>query len=207
MVSFNLVLPQIFGETLLFDKHSEFVVLYYLFWITVALYLFPFGRVSAHTVSRHALVAGLAIITFSGAMYTYLYSFLLGSIDINSYFGASPEGIFVPTFAFWISKISEIIFQQVLIFALVHSLYRHLHSVTSVTVWYCFLFTTAHLFLVYTLGISITALFMWTSALAACIFPYLILRVPGGPVYTCALHVLFYVILSGALIGILFASA
>jgi hypothetical protein len=205
MVSFNRVLPLFMG-TLLFDAHYKAVVLYYLFWAACTLYLFPFSSPPRHFISQSALAFGLGVIVLSGTLYTYIFTTLLGSVDANAFFGVAPGALFVPTFAFWISKITEILFQQLLIYALVTTLYRHLHSVLSVTIWTCLLFTTAHLLLYFTLGIVFTAVFMCASAAASCAFPYLILRVRGGIVYTCALHVMFYVVLSGVLISIVRAA-
>ncbi len=102
---------------------------------------------------------------------------------------------------YFLPKALEILAQQILITVLVFELYHRFKSLKEVIIGYAICFGGAHILLYSITGApTLYALIMIVaSVLSALIFPYFILKIRGGLVYTYAIHLIFYIIL-----GILF---
>jgi hypothetical protein len=102
---------------------------------------------------------------------------------------------------YFFPKSAEVLVQQLLITATVLALYFRFHNLKRVMIWYCTTFGGAHVILfllndsptlyafIMTLGAVISTLF----------FPYLILKVRGGLLYSYAIHLSCYLIVAIAL--------
>ncbi len=92
-----------------------------------------------------------------------------------------------------VSKSFEIFFQQVLIVLLVALLQDHGFSLFRIMIVFALLFGIAHAYLIHSKGRLFGSFFIVSSVLSAVIFPFLIIRVPWGFVYSYFVHWLFYI--------------
>lgn len=106
--------------------------------------------------------------------------------------------LLLATPAYFFPKAADILFQQSLIAALVLAFSARTQSFPRVRLWYLVCFGGAHLALFVIPGIlPLYALVMTLAALAsAFVFPYLILYVRGGFIYSYMTHLLFYILLA-----------
>lgn len=100
--------------------------------------------------------------------------------------------------AYLFSKPFEIVFQQVLIFLLAAHMTRRGLSLPATCLISCLVFGASHLYLIAHNGLMMGGYFTISAACAGLLFPYLILRLQKGLVYTSSIHLLFYVF-TGAL--------
>ncbi len=96
---------------------------------------------------------------------------------------------------YFMPKMAEILLQQILVAVLVLKLFERLQSLYLTIIWYSVIFGGGHVLLfAFTDASSEHATFMTLGALASSfVFPYLLLRVRGGFLYTYTIHVLFYI--------------
>jgi hypothetical protein len=102
-------------------------------------------------------------------------------------------------FRYLFSKSFEVLFQQTMIVALVATLSRAVGNLVWVCLLFAAVFAMGHLPMIHLFGNQTTsfARFYIAAAVAsAAVFPPLILKVPGGPVYAYIVHSLFYTILA-----------
>jgi len=100
---------------------------------------------------------------------------------------------------YFVPKFTELLFQQVLITALVLVLHAYYRSLNQVMLAYAVFFGGAHvlLFIASTTVPTAHATVMTIGSIfSALIFPRLILRVKSGFVYNFMIHFAFYVILA-----------
>ncbi len=118
--------------------------------------------------------------------------------DLSGPSNAPYTDILLATPWYFMPKMAEILLQQVLIAVLVLELFERLRSLYRTVIWYSVIFGGAHVFIfAFTDASSQHATFMTLGALmSSLLFPYLLLRVRGGFVYTYTLHVLFYIALA-----------
>lgn len=99
---------------------------------------------------------------------------------------------------YFLPKIFEVLMQQVLITTLILELYARFHSFRDTLIGYAFCFVGAHIALFALSGappLYATAITLW-SAVSTALFPYLLLKVRGGFVYTYAIHLTSYIALA-----------
>ncbi len=153
---------------------------------------------------KHSLVLNEKIWTesiLSLGLATFISALLYGLSllpDLSGPSNAPYTDILLATPWYFMPKMAEILLQQVLIAVLVLELFEHLRSLYRTIIWYSIIFGGGHVFLyAFTTASSQHAAFMTVGALASSLlFPYLLLRVRGGFVFTYALHVLFYIALA-----------
>jgi hypothetical protein len=99
---------------------------------------------------------------------------------------------------YFLPKAAEILVQQVLIVVLILKLSERITSLFRLLLIYAFTFGSIHLSMYVIVGAPMPyGLTMTIAALISTIFfPYLILRIHGGVVYTYMIHLLFYIILA-----------
>ncbi len=96
-------------------------------------------------------------------------------------------------FSYIFPKTGEILFQQIVISLIVMALATRIHSRLTVSLLFAGIFTLAHLPLVLFLETPFVAVLAGGGFVAGLVFPYLILTMRCGIVYTFMLHWLFYV--------------
>ena len=99
---------------------------------------------------------------------------------------------------YFLPKAAELLVQQVLIAALVLGLWHYFRSLPKVVVWYAALFGGGHvaLFLLSNAPTPHATAMTLAALISALIFPYLLLRVRGGFIYSYLLHFIFYIALA-----------
>ncbi len=98
------------------------------------------------------------------------------------------------SYSFWISKFSEIVFQQTFILGLINLLTNKIGNKRSVIHSFALFFTMIHLPLLFILGWS-AFYFIIPSFFAGYVFSGLILKNKNGIIFSYALHMAFYVLL------------
>jgi hypothetical protein len=101
----------------------------------------------------------------------------------------------VATSWYFLPKSIDILFQQLLIVALVLALAEQRYSVRSISILCAAAFGAMHVFLAFG-GVppGYVIRFMVSAAAFGLLFPYLILRVPNGLAYSYILHWAYYAI-------------
>ena len=105
-----------------------------------------------------------------------------------------PPELMVVTSWYFLPKSVEILLQQLLIVALVLSFSAQRFSIRAISIWCALLFGGAHLILAFGgLPFGYVTRFVAAAMAFAFVFPYLILRVPNGFIYSYALHWFYYI--------------
>lgn len=90
-------------------------------------------------------------------------------------------------------KSIEILFQQLLVVALVLALSAQRYSIRTISIYCALVFGAAHILLAFG-GVpwGYVIRFMVSAAAFGFVFPYLILRVPNGLAYAYVIHWVYY---------------
>lgn len=172
---------------------------YYVFWIGVAAITFAKTCASWRSVSRWELFENRPL---SLVLWTVFFAL---AITFTAYvlpglppFEWQPEWGPVPELpqaqpTYFLPKSFDILFQQILILALVLSLAREDFSLRRISLICGALFGAAHLLLIFDApSVSYVLRFAVVATLFGLIFPVLILRVRNGLAYSFALHWFYY---------------
>jgi len=192
MLGFYLILP-IFGIEASYNAEPVALGFYFLVWIVASMLFFRDLFLRWLVVDRKIWLIGAQSMLFGAVVWSLLYALSeLPALDgtlMASYAGLLPEHSW-----YFFPKSAEVLVQQLLIAATVLALYFRFHSLKRVMVWYLFTFGGAHIAL-FALNGSPTpyALTMTLGAVfSTLIFPYLILKMRGGFLYSYAIHLGFY---------------
>jgi len=169
------------------------VALYYTVWLCVSLYTFRHILKGSLVMEDHPLRILLASIGF-GALIWFTVIGLAGlSPDSPGTLGTDLH----PTAWYFFPKTFEILVQQLLFASLILALARHTRSLRAIATSYGIIGTIGHLALVVILWPAYQLpLFLTGAAIAsAFVFPYLILRVRGGFLYSYMIHWTFYAVI------------
>lgn len=188
----GMYLFDIFGVEYHYTRNPVLVSAYLTVWVAILLAFFPR---TLRKVQVGEMLDSLALLAaFFGVIalfYGVLLPLLTPPLELAARF---PEAaLFDAGPAYIIPKALELVLQQGIVVALVLLLASYLPSFKEVVMMYAFLFTVAHLalvafwpentiYLIYTLAAFCSSLF----------FPYLILEVKNGFVYSYMVHWLFY---------------
>ncbi len=134
-------------------------------------------------------------------MATFISALLYGLSHLPTLSGPANSpytDILLSTPWYFLPKMAEILLQQILVAVLVLELFERLRSLYRTIIWYSIIFGGGHVLLyAFSDASSQHAAFMTLGALASALaFPYLLIRVRGGFIYTYTLHVLFYILLA-----------
>lgn len=187
--AFHLFLPVI-GVTLSYQSSPIEIALFYLAWCGIAGVTFAdVYRSHIHSLREFRSDATLSVL-FGIAAGLFLFGFAKLSIPSSA---LAPVGdLFVATPWYFLPKSFDILFQQLLIAALVLSLGQRF-SVRATSIIYTCLFGAAHLLLFLGAQIAPTTYLMLLGAIVSgAFFPYLLLRVRHGFIYTYSIHWAFY---------------
>lgn len=186
------ILP-LFGYIVTYQEQPFFVAAYYLLWLGVLFLSFP--HMSREVFFENSLRSyGILALFMAGV--TLFYGYVLPD-------GSNLSAV-VPDFMrggveYLLVKTIEILFQQVLIVLLILTLASYRDDMWFVSKAYTFIFSIVHLALIPRLGLAYTALFFGASLLSAFVFPYIILKVKNGFVYSYIIHWSAYICITSVL--------
>ncbi|PJR08811.1 hypothetical protein [Sinorhizobium meliloti] len=196
-LGFYFLLPAL-GQASSYIDSPVATGLYYVFWSGVAVIAFWPQYASWPRYARWATfenrLTSIAVwsLAFIAAVVFAAYVLpLLPPFDVRE--GRTPPELPLATPWYFLPKSVEILFQQLLVVALVLTLAAKRHSLQRISAYCAILFGTAHLLLAfgdvpwgYVIRFAVLAAIFGTG------FPYLILRVPNGFAYSYVLHWTYY---------------
>jgi hypothetical protein len=197
-IGYYLLLPWL-GRHTSYSETPIAITLYYVFWIGVAVITFwPIYRTWPRYGSWDTFENRLASyivwsIAFVGSVLFAAYVLpILPSINWKESW--TPEFV-VATPWYFLPKSIEILFQQLLIVALVLALAAQNCSLRRISLCCAILFGGMHILLVFGgVPIQYVIRFMISAAAFGLLFPYLILRVRNGIGYSYIVHWLYYAV-------------
>jgi hypothetical protein len=172
--------------------------LYYVFWAGVAVIVFwpqyaSWPRYTRWATFENRLASlGVWLLAFAGTVVFVAYV-LPALPPFNPRAGTSPPELPLATPWYFLPKSIEILFQQLLVVALVLSLAAEKYSLRQISISCALLFGGSHFLLVLggaSWGYAIR--FATLAALFGLAFPYLILRIPNGLAYSYVTHWAYY---------------
>jgi hypothetical protein len=194
---YYLLLPLV-GAKPDYNAASVAISLYYGFWIGIAIITFwplysnwpQYGR---WTTFENRLVSYLIwSLSFVGCILFAAYA--LPSLPTISWTESwTPPDVRVATPLYFLPKSVEILFQQLLVVALVLALAAQDYSVRKIAIISALVFGCTHVLLMFGgVPLGYVLRFMISATAFGAIFPYLILRVPNGLAYSYMIHWLYY---------------
>ena len=196
-IGYYLLLP-VLGITPGYNEGPVAITLYYTFWVGIAVITFwtLYGNWSKYgkwsTFENRLTSYGLWSLSFAGCIVFAAY--VLPSLPTVSWTESwNPPDIRVATPWYFLPKSIEILFQQLLVVALVLALATQDYSVRTIAICCALLFGGTHILLGFggvPLGYVIR--FMVSAAIFGFAFPFLILKVRNGLAYSYTIHWLYY---------------
>ncbi|HKY87395.1 MAG TPA: hypothetical protein VJL90_11600 [Pseudorhodoplanes sp.] len=181
-----------------YNAGSVASALYYVFWVGFAVITFwpiystwpQYGRWS--TFENRLTSYIVWSLSFSGCILFAAYVMpLLPPIHWKESW--TPPDVVIATPWYFLPKSIEILFQQLLVVALVLTLSVQQYSLRRISVYSAVLFGGTHIFLAFGgVPIGYVIRFMLAAAAFGFVFPYLLLRVPNGLAYSYVVHWLYY---------------
>jgi len=168
------------------------ITLYYLFWIGVT--VFAFWDIFQHKVKLENIWLLSAVVLLGGALITLFLGYVfphLPSLTWSQSWKPASELLYATPWYF-LPKSIDIFLQQLLVLVMVRAFSSRKYSLLATSLWCAGLFGGAHLLLVFGGGVVYTAIFTLSALVASFVFPYLILRVKNGFIYSYFLHWFFY---------------
>jgi hypothetical protein len=198
-LGFYLLIPA-FGVGTSYNSASIAVTLYYVFWVGIAVITFwplyttwpRYGRWSTFENRLTSYVVWSLSYTGFIAFAVYLLP-RLPAIDWTEAW--NPPEIIGAGGSFFLPKSIDILFQQLLIVALVLALAARNYSLRRISISCAILFGGTHALLIFGgVPFGYVIRFMVSAAAFGFIFPWLVLRVPNGLAYSYIVHWLYYAI-------------
>jgi hypothetical protein len=190
MAALNVIPPVFFGFNVSYQVYPFLVSAYYLVWLGILLLVFP--NTTRAVFVDHSL-SSFGLLSFFMAGIVLLYGYVFPAIQSQLPASIHAVDFLVGGPGYVLTKIIEILFQQVLIVALILSIASYKNDVLFVAGVYAALFGVAHLALVPKLGVPLTILFFGLALLSAVVFPYLIMKVRNGFVFSYMVHWVAYI--------------
>ncbi len=195
-VGYFVIFP-VFGYDASYNASPWILTGYFLLWAAVSVWVF-WELLSPHfAVDSWLWLYGALCLVSAGVMFGLLYFFSL----LQALHGpalAPYTDLLLATPWYFLPKAAEILVQQVLITALVFGLYMHCKSLKKVMLRYSLLFGGGHviLFLLSNAPTPHASAMTLAALLSGLVFPYLLLRVRGGFIYSYLIHFVFYLVLA-----------
>ncbi len=194
---YYFLLPAL-GAAANYNAGAVAVTLYYGFWIGIAVITFwplyrswpQYGRWATFENRLTSYIvwslAFTACIIFAACVLP-----LLSPITWTESWNAPDVRLATPSY--FLPKSIEILFQQLLVVALVLVLAAQRYSIRTISVYCALVFGAAHVLLAFG-GVpwGYVIRFMISAAAFGFMFPYLILRVPNGLAYSYVIHWAYY---------------
>lgn len=198
LVGYYVLLPYL-GLDIGYNSHPFLVADYYAAW-SLATFL-AFERIFlAHLPQARRLRLDSVLSAFfvvAASIFLWAFSFL-SAPHIPSLEPATDLLLATPWY--FLPKSIEIFLQQLLIAAFVFELDRQRYALQTIIITYALAFGAAHTLLIFTGSFPPTVLIMTLGAiLSAAVFPYLLLRVRHGFLYSYVIHWAFYALMALAL--------
>lgn len=198
-LGYYFLLPAL-GVQASYNGDSIAATLYYAFWLGITSItfwpLYNTWAVYSNWATFENRLASAIIWSLAFAGGALFAAYLLPSLpSVNWTESWNPPEIRIATSWYFLPKSIEILFQQLLILALVLSLSAQGCSIRKIAVCCAALFGGMHALLAFggvPLGYVIR--FMVAASAFGFVFPYLLLRVPNGLAYSYIVHWLYYAI-------------
>lgn len=131
-------------------------------------------------------------------VFPVFFAFLKGQVGVPEWLNSvyPGQGILSLEEAYIIAKVGDVFFQQVAAGALIFTLLSAGLSYEALTGFFVVFFMLAHLYVFKESGLIWGVHYTTYATLGAFAFPFFIVLLPGGVVYSIILHMLFYVISS-----------
>jgi hypothetical protein len=179
-----------------YSTHPFKMAVYYLFWVVVT--LINFWAFYRHWGTIKINVSTLGVITLACIGIALYFYYLLPLFPALPWVGAlpPPSDLLYASSWYFLPKSIEIALQQLLIVAMVLAFHAQEFSVHTIARWSAVLFGGMHVLLALS-GSSFIYVLVFTSAatVAGFIFPYLILRIRNGLIYSYMLQWGFYAVI------------
>lgn len=190
---YYLALPMM-GVRLSYNAASVAIALYYLFWIGVT--VIAFWEMYRNWARFESRIASIAVWTLAFGGCTLFAAFVLPLLPpANWTANFDPPDLALATESYFLPKSMDILFQQLLIAALVLALSAHNYSLRKISFSSAALFGLSHIFLAFGgVPFGYVVRFMIAAALFGLLFPYLLLRVPNGLGYSYIVHWAYYAV-------------
>jgi hypothetical protein len=190
---FYFVLPAL-GVRPSYNAASVAIALYYFFWIGIT--IIAFWDLYRQSISFDNRIASYVVWTLAFGGCTLFAAFLLPLLPPTNWTQPfDPPDVALATEWYFLPKSVDILFQQLLIVAVVLALSARDLSLTRISIYSAALFGLSHLLLAFGgVPFGYVVRFMIAATLFGFLFPYLILRVPNGLGYSYMLHWVYYAI-------------
>lgn len=181
-----------------YNDGSVAVALYYVFWIGITVITFwplyaSWQQFGAWSTFENRLASYLIwSLAFVGCLLFAAYVLpRLPSIHWKESW--TPPDVVLATPWYFLPKSIDILFQQLLVVALVLALAAQGYSIRKISIYCALMFAAAHALLGFGgVPIGYVIRFMISAAAFGLMFPYLILRVRNGLAYSYVIHWLYY---------------
>ncbi|MFA6269873.1 MAG: hypothetical protein WC657_01520 [Candidatus Paceibacterota bacterium] len=194
-IGYYTFLPTL-GFTGGFTANPFAITVYYLFWLAITVFTFwniyrEWETIESKRISTYIfLLVGSAVVVF-------YFTYILPNFPAISWDKVikPPSELLLATPWYFLPKSIDILMQQLLVVAMVLSFSFQKYSLRAVSIWSAILFGGAHLFLIFGGKTALyVTVFTVSASLAGLFFPYLILRVKNGFIYSYFLHWSFYAV-------------
>jgi hypothetical protein len=194
---YYFLLPPL-GVTANYNAGSVAITLYYGFWIGIAVITFwplyrSWPRYGRWATFENRLTSYI-VWSLSFAACIIFAAYVLPSLPAITWTESwNPPDVRVATPSYFLPKSIEILFQQLLIVALVLALSAQRYNIRTISIYCALVFGAAHILLAFG-GVpwGYVIRFMVSAAAFGFMFPYLILRVPNGLAYSYVIHWAYY---------------
>jgi len=198
-LAYYFLLPSL-GQKTSYNDSPIANSLFYVFWVGIAVIAFWPQYATWPRYARwdtfHNRFASLAVWLLAFAGVVLFAGYLLPALPpFNPRAGITPPELPLATPWYFLPKSIEILFQQLLVVALVLSLAAEKYSLRQISISCALLFGGSHVLLAFG-GVpwGYVARFAALAAVFGLAFPYLILRVPNGFAYSYLTHWAYYAI-------------
>ncbi len=194
-IGYYLILPQL-GLSLSYNSSPLAIALYFFLWICLTVYYF--WDVFEKWYKNQTNIWDEIVISFLLVLFFLTLTYFFSKLPaLDKPLPPYPD-LFFATALYFLPKSVEILVQQLLIAVIVLVLSFKLSSLKSIVLGYATVFGGAHVALFFLNNSSfIYPVLMTISAfISSMFFPYLILKVRYGFIYSYLIHFLFYMILA-----------
>jgi hypothetical protein len=198
-IGYYFLLP-VLGLQPSYNSDPVAITLYYVFWIGIAVITFwpLYARWSLYgnRATFGNRLASYLVWSLSFAGCTLFAAYVLPLLPLTSWTQPwSPPEVRIATPWYFLPKSADILFQQLLVAALVLALSAQHYGIRKISAYCATLFGCAHILLIFGgLPLGYVTRFMVAAAVFGFVFPYLILRVPNGFAYSYIVHWIYYAV-------------
>lgn len=196
-IGYYFLLP-VLGVQPNYNDGAVEVTLYYSFWVGIAIIAFwpryaSWSKYSNWATFENRLTSLIVWSLAFGAAVAFAAYVLPTLPPFNPRLGSTPPDLPLATPSYFLPKSIEILFQQLLVVALVLGLSAENFSLRSISLCCAITFGGAHVLLAFgDVSWAYVVRFSVLATLFGIGFPYLILRVPNGFAYSYILHWGYY---------------